>query len=159
MSSRLGSLTNHHLYLAKLLRQELELKLAASTMSESLLLDAWGQAVLWHLHATYRALVAELAEKAKRDLADVEHVLAIGDAAVVDCLPAELREIADLQRTGWLHAMLHASRDARAPVATSVDPLALKEVPTQYFGVDELMHWYASMDRLIDRFRETTIEC
>lgn len=159
MSSRLSAQTNHHLYLAKLVRQDLELKLVAPTLSESLLLDAWGQAMLWHLHATYRALVAELADKAKRDLGEVEFILAAGEAVVVDSLPAELREIADLQRKGWLLAMLHASRDATTPGVVSVDPLALKEVSTHHFGIDELSFWFVSMDRLIDRFRETTIEC
>ena len=159
MSSRLSSLTNHHLYLAKLVRQDLELKLAAPMMSETLLLDAWGQAMLWHLHATYRALVAELADKAKRDLIEVEQMLAGGEAAMVDSLPAELREIAELQRRGWIYAMLHARRDTASPRVISVDPLALNEVPAHHFGVDELNSWFVSMDRLIDRFRETTIEC
>ena len=158
MATRLGAQTNHHLYLAKLLLQDLQRKLQAGEMVESLLLDAWGQAVVWHLQDTYHALVAELAEKAKRDLSAVQLVLEGDDVDAIDQLPAELRELQDLSRRGWLRGLLDASREQSQGTAQTVDPLALREVSQQHFGSEELKSWFAAFDALIDRFRETTIE-
>ncbi|HSG61917.1 MAG TPA: DUF6586 family protein [Pseudomonadales bacterium] len=159
MSVRLSAQTNHQLYLAKLMLQDLQRKLREGLHPESVLLDAWGQAVVWHLQAAYRALVKELADKAKQDLPHVLLALDGNDLAAIDALPAELRELADLKRRSWLGQLLVADRDQPMQTALVVDPLALREVSQHYFGVDELTMWFSAFDGLIDRFRETTIEC
>ncbi len=158
MATRLGAQTNHHLYLAKLLLQDLQRKLQAGEMAETLLLDAWGQAVVWHLQDTFQALIAELAEKAKRDLDTVVQVLESDDVDAIDQLPAELRELQDLCRRGWLRDLLGASREQVQGAVQNIDPLALREVSQQHYGSEELSAWFVAFDALIDRFRETTIE-
>lgn len=159
MSVRLSAQTNHQLYLAKLMLQDLQQKLRDTKHPETILLDAWGQSVVWHLQAAYRALVNELADKAKRDVTSVQHLLDAPEASESDLLPAELRELADLKRRGWLGQLLAANRDQPIQSVQAVDPLALRTVPEQYFGIDELKYWFTAFDSLIDRFRETTVEC
>lgn len=138
--------------------QDLKVKLQQSSLDEATLLDAWGQSVLWHLQATFDALVIELSDKARQNLSSVQAIMSAGDINAIDTLPAELRELAVLRVQSWLGHMLTATRDDGRDGAVSIDPLALREVSNQYFGLDELTHWYRQLDSLIDRFRETMVE-
>ena len=159
MAERLSARTNHHFYLAKLMLRDMQHKLNHESLPESLLLDAWGQAVVWHLRVTFQTLVKELADKARRDADQVSAIMVSDDLDAIDNLPAELRELATLQRSGWLADLMTASREEFPVAAKTVDPLSLAVVSNHHYGVDELTSWFKSFDDLIDRFRESMVEC
>jgi len=161
MASSLSAVTNHNLHLAKLLLQQLEQALRLENARESLLLDAYGQAVVWHLQRTVESLIMELTDRARMPLDQARHRVLHGSIDDVDTLPAELREVAVLYRQAWLGDMMRAERlksYQKPSKHASQSIVAVHEVADNFFGLAELQAWFTHFDQLLDRFRETTVE-
>lgn len=161
MASSLSAITNHNLHLAKLLLVQLNQQLLSEPSKEALLLDAFGQAVVWHLQRSVHALVAELADRARLAPELAMQRVFENQHGDIDSLPAELREVAVLQRDAWLGQLMTAERVetySKPSHKSDVSLVVVHSVADNYFGIEELRSWFSHFDALLDRFRETTVE-
>ncbi len=162
MANSLSAVTNHNFHLAKLLLKQLSIELSSNENKQALLLDAYGQAVVWHLQRTLQSLIVELADRARASDEKMHDIVFEGTLTEIDGLPAELREIAVLYRNGWLSQLMRAERLEHYEKPSkhhSQSIVVLHEVANNYFGFEEVQQWFNRFDELLDRFRETTVEC
>lgn len=154
MSSPRGQ-ANHSLYLARLLLAAWQRELAREATPATVLAQAWVPAVRNHLLAAYGWFLLELAKPAELPSALPLSVAQLPPAAPGKALPAELMEFAQLERSGWLAALLQAP--ANAPVSRGSGSLAssVGDVPTPA----SMMAWAEQLDSAFARMGDLLDEC
>lgn len=153
MTKNLPSETNYQLYLARLLLQSLEREINSQTLSERLLLDAWGEGVVLHLHRCITKFWQELIDQHRVfDLPSFDNALEYMDS---DSWPADFREIRHLANNGWLSALLSAQPTGGVMQAlpTHSDVIQVTSLADASYSLRDLQQWYRACDELIDRLR------
>lgn len=154
MSSPRGQ-ANHSLYLARLLLAAWERELAHEDTPATVLAQAWAPAVRGHLLDAYGWFLLELARPAEMPASLPVSVAQLPAAAPGKAVPAEITEFEQLEREGWLAALLQApaSRSvsrSSGSLAASVDGL-----PTPV----AMATWAEQLDRAFARMGDLLDEC